>query len=73
LAQGNLEWPAFGNEGYCSKASSVLNMAGALDDTNWMSNHTIIPVSNAHGTDDQTVLYFSAVINFLCFFLHDVC
>jgi poly(3-hydroxybutyrate) depolymerase len=65
LAQGNLEGTAFGNAGYSSQISGVLNMAGALGDTNWMSNNTIIPVASAHGTADQTVPYNSAVINFL--------
>lgn len=68
LAQGNLEGTAFGNAGYSSQVSGVLNMAGALGDTTWISNNTIIPVSSAHGTVDQTVPYNSAIINFLGLF-----
>lgn len=68
LAQGAIEGYMFGNEGYSDQVSGVINMAGAIGQTAWMANNTIIPVVSAHGTQDGTVPYGSATIVFLGLF-----
>jgi acetyl esterase/lipase len=68
LGQGAIEGYMFGNEGYSDQVSGVINMAGAIGQTAWMANNTIIPVVSAHGTQDGTVPYGTATIVFLGLF-----
>lgn len=65
LGQGGIEGYQFGNEGYSNQVSGVINMAGAIGQTAWMANNTLIPLVSAHGTLDQTVPYGSDTIRFL--------
>lgn len=65
VAMGGLEGNNYGNPGYSSKVQGVVNMAGAIGDTTWMTNNTDIPVVSAHGDQDGTVPFGSAMIVFL--------
>lgn len=56
-----------GNPGYSSKVKAIINSAGALRDTSYMSNNTT-PVISFHGTQDATVPYGSTVIYMLGIF-----
>jgi para-nitrobenzyl esterase len=62
VANGGMAGNEFGNPGYSSNVSGVINMAGALGDTTWMLNNTSIPVVSAHGNADGTVPFGSAII-----------
>lgn len=63
-ANGGMEGNEFGNAGYSSVSSGVINMAGAIGDTAWISNNTNIPVVSAHGDADGTVPFGSQTIVF---------
>lgn len=62
VANGGIEGNEFGNAGYSSQTQGIVNMAGALADTIWMSNNLSLPVVSAHGNADGTVPYGSAII-----------
>lgn len=62
VANGGIEGNEFGNAGYSSQSHGVINMAGALADTAWMSNNLSLPVVSAHGNVDATVPFGSAII-----------
>lgn len=50
-----------GNPGYDSKIAGVINIAGALRDTNWM-NPGDTPILSFHGDQDATVPYDTDII-----------
>lgn len=50
-----------GNLGYSSKATAIVNIAGALGDKEWMDN-TKAPILSLHGDEDGTVPYGTALI-----------
>lgn len=53
-----------GNPGYNSKIAGVINIAGAIRDTNWMqANDT--PILSFHGDQDATVPYDTDIIYLL--------
>jgi para-nitrobenzyl esterase len=50
-----------GNQGYSSTIAGVINIAGALRDTNWMQTNDT-PILSFHGDQDATVPYGTDII-----------
>ncbi len=48
-----------GNAGYSSAISGILNLAGGINDTSWISAGNI-PMASFHGTTDNVVPYYCA-------------
>jgi len=46
-----------GNDGYSSAVKGVINLAGGLNDPNWLLNNSSTPFASCHGTEDGTVPY----------------
>ena len=53
-----------GNQGYSSKIAGVINIAGAIRDTNWMQTNDT-PILSFHGDQDATVPYDTDIIYLL--------
>lgn len=45
------------NPGYSSRVSSVITMAGAVADTNYITSDNLVPIFCSHSENDNTVLY----------------
>lgn len=66
---GGLEGES-GNPGYGSRVQAVLNFAGAMVDTAWMTGGA--PVFSTHSTDDDVVPYGVGTVAFFGFNIIDV-